>query len=95
MTMRLSNFRLFYPMKVIGNHSMYLNWFYEISEFFWCVQGGIKSGYKIGILTGNGLISRLTLSAPTLQNGQTHSNNLSAVVDESFECVWPFCGIGA
>ena len=26
---------------------------------------------------------------------QTHSNNPSAFADELFECVWPFCGIGA
>ena len=32
---------------------------------------------------------------PTLQNGQTHSNNSSGVADKLFECVWPFCGIGA
>ena len=37
----------------------------------------------------------LTLSAPNLQNGQTHPNNSPAVADELFECVWPFCGIGA
>ena len=30
-----------------------------------------------------------------LQNDQTHSNNSSAVAGELFECVWPFCGIGA
>ena len=35
----------------------------------------------------------LTLQAPASQNGQTHSNNLSAVADELFECVWPFCGV--
>ena len=29
----------------------------------------------------------LTLSAPTPQNGQTHSNNLSDVADELFECI--------
>ena len=29
------------------------------------------------------------------QNGQTHSNNLSAFADELFECVWPFCEVGA
>ena len=29
---------------------------------------------------------------PTPQNGQTHS---SAFGDESFECVGPFCGLGA
>ena len=37
----------------------------------------------------------LILYTPTLQNGQTHSNNSSVVADEMFECVWPFCGIGA
>ena len=36
----------------------------------------------------------LTLYTPTLQNGQTHSNNSSVVADEMFECVWPFCEIG-
>ena len=29
----------------------------------------------------------LTLQAPTPQNSQTHSNNSSAVADDSFECV--------
>ena len=37
----------------------------------------------------------LTLSAPASQNGQTHSNNSLAKADALFECVWPFCGIGA
>ena len=37
----------------------------------------------------------LTLLAPTLRNGQTHSYNLSAIAGELFECVWPFCGVGA
>ena len=37
----------------------------------------------------------LTLLAPTPQNGQTHSNNSSATANEFFECVWPFCGVGA
>ena len=32
---------------------------------------------------------------PTPQYGQTLSNNLSANCDEFFECVWPFCEIGA
>ena len=39
-------------------------------------------------------LKSLTYSAPTPQSGQTHSNNSSAVVDELFECVWPFYGIG-
>ena len=37
----------------------------------------------------------LTLLAATPQNGRTHSNNLSATADELFECVGPFCGVGA
>ena len=37
----------------------------------------------------------LALYAPDPQNDQMHSNNLSTVVDELFECVWPFCGVGA
>ena len=37
----------------------------------------------------------LTLLAPTPQNGQTHSNKLSAKADELFECVWQFFGVGA
>ena len=32
-------------------------------------------------------ISTHTFKVPTLQNGQTHSNNLPAVGDELFECV--------
>ena len=28
-------------------------------------------------------------------NGQIHSNNLSAAAGELFECVWPFCAVGA
>ena len=27
-------------------------------------------------------------------NGQTHSNNPSAILDEIFKCVLPFCGVG-
>ena len=36
----------------------------------------------------------LTLYSSISQNGQTHSNNSSAISNELFECVWPFCGIG-
>ena len=28
-------------------------------------------------------------------SGQTRSNNSSTVAEELFECVWPFCGVGA
>ena len=31
----------------------------------------------------------------TPQIGQTHLNSSSALADELFECVWPFCGVGA
>ena len=37
----------------------------------------------------------INLWALTPQNGQTHSNNSLAFSDELFECVWPFCGVGA
>ena len=39
----------------------------------------------------------LTFEVPIQQNGQTHSNNSSAVaaVDNFFKYVWPFCGVGA
>ena len=33
------------------------------------------------------LYSHLTFEAPTLQNGQTQSNNSSAAADELFECI--------
>ena len=33
--------------------------------------------------------------ATTPQNSQTHSNNSSATADKLFECVWPFCEVGA
>ena len=36
----------------------------------------------------------LSLQAPVLQNGQTHSNNSLTTADEFFECVWLFCGVG-
>ena len=36
----------------------------------------------------------LTLSVPTPQNSQTHSNSLLASGDELFECVWPCFGVG-
>ena len=33
---------------------------------------------------------------PTPKNGQTNSNNSPAwIADELFECVWPFCEVGA
>ena len=37
----------------------------------------------------------LTLSAPTSQNVQTHSNNSTDVANELFECVWQFYGVHA
>ena len=32
---------------------------------------------------------------PFIIYGLTYSNNSSAVSDESFEYVWPFCGVGS
>ena len=39
--------------------------------------------------------AKLTLYAPTQQNGQIYSNNSLADANKSFECVWPFFGVGA
>ena len=52
------------------------------------------------VLRGEAATSRaknclLTLSTPNLQNGQTHSKICREIADKLFECVWPFCGIGA
>ena len=44
---------------------------------------------------GTNDIFQLSLSAPTRQNGLTHSNNPSASAEELIECVWLFCGVGA
>ena len=35
----------------------------------------------------------LTLKEPTLQNGQTHSNNSSAIADECLSVFDPFVGL--
>lgn len=40
------------------------------------------------IAEDNKFLRHLTLQAPTLKNGQTHSDN-------SCEYMWPFCGVGA
>ena len=37
----------------------------------------------------------LTLYVLTPQNSQAHSNNLTTAADKLFECVWPFCDVGA
>ena len=51
---------------------------------------GLSSLYITHFITY--IIFRLTLLAPTPQNGQTHSNNLSAFANELFERVSSFCG---
>ena len=43
----------------------------------------------------NELTELLTLSVPTRQNDQKHSNNSSVVADKLFQCVWPFGGVDA
>ena len=35
-----------------------------------------------------------TMWTPTLQNGQIHSNNSSAIAYELLEFDWLFCGVG-
>ena len=37
----------------------------------------------------------ISLWSTTPQNGQTHLKNSSPTGDKLFECVWPFCGVGA
>ena len=51
-----------------------------------------KKNYMASIATKTiQTIKMLLISlTPTPQNGQTHSNNSSAIADELFECVWPF-----
>ena len=41
------------------------------------------------------ILSEFNSLSPTPQNGQTHSNNSLKQSDELFECVWPFCVVGA
>ena len=50
---------------------------------------------KEGIMIIFFVLLYLTLQATTPQNSQTHSNNSSAVANELFKCVGPFCGVGA
>ena len=40
-------------------------------------------------------ISEFNLSSTKPQNGQSHSNISPATADELFQCVWPFCRVGA
>ena len=50
---------------------------------------------KLTIVLHESFLLILTLKGPTPQKGQTHSNDSSAAANELFECVWPFCGVGA
>ena len=52
----------------------------------------VSQGSKDNQTTKSG---QLTIKAPIPQNGQLHSNKSSATADELFECVWPFCEVGA
>ena len=40
------------------------------------------------------LTAMINLFGLTAWNGETHSNNTSAVADKLLECVWPFFGVG-
>ena len=55
------------------------------------VKAGLHSSSTTGLVS---LRNNWTFYALTPKNGQTHSNNSSAVTDELSECVWPFCGFG-
>ena len=58
------------------------------------VELGKRFFIGVGLLSILRQCKRLTIQAPTPQNGQTHPNNSSAKGDELFKCVWSFCGIG-
>ena len=74
----------YYVRKRIRIFTMEL--FYEKGNgFYWLF---LQKIYIVDIRLGSIYASYVLIP----QNGQTHSNNLSAVADELFECFWPFCG---
>ena len=75
-----------------ANSSKILNYVLFFNNQLWSLILTCFDFFFIYIEQGMGL---LTLYAPTRQNGQTLSNNLSGKDDELFECVWPFCEVDA
>ena len=51
-------------------------------DFYWLNRASIKQSNNRRYVMGDNI---LTLSVPTPQNGQTHSNYSSAVADKLFE----------
>ena len=68
-----------------NDQTYFKNWGEVSPQDFYSMFGHFSKSWMKG----------LNLWEPTLQNSQTHSNNSSATPDELFECVWPFCGVGA
>ena len=68
-----------------NDQTYFKNWGEVSPQDFYSMFGHFSKSWMKG----------LTLWEPTPQNSQTHSNNSSATPDELFECVWPFCGVGA
>ena len=56
----------------------------------WCSHNSKECSHKF-----SSDVFLLTLSEPTSQNGQTHSNISSVKAADFVECVWPFCGVDA
>ena len=66
----------------------------DIEESYSEIENGMNSLTWNSLINHYYSISRLTLEAAIPQNGQTHSNNLSATADELVEWVWSCYGIG-
>ena len=97
-----------FSLQFVMSQPISLDSFYTPWKFFWCFQGvqketsdtkWVKNVTKAYFKPFQHFLRNckvvLNIKAPTPQNGQTHSNNLSATVDKLFESVWPFCGVNA
>ena len=56
-------------------------------------NGKLKNQYVLHNLQFTLFHTLVTLYAPTPQNGQTYSNNFSAITHKFFGCVWHFVGL--
>ena len=77
--LRYLNFMSSFKLPVVQNTFVDDDYTQMIAGKFWCIYLKYCFSYSI-----------FTLLAPTPQNAQTHSNNLSAKSGKLFECVWPF-----
>ena len=65
------------------------------SAELWFLVEKIFRGPKLSILVVWNTESSFNPLNTNPTKFQTHSKNLSSTADELFECVWPFCGVGA